>query len=768
MPLEKQWIESERISIPEDFSLAIGGHPIVAQTLFQRGYQSIEAAKAFLNPDAYQPTSADELPDIEAAYQLLSDSLQQRLHILVWGDFDVDGQTATTLLVEGLRALGAEVSTHIPIRGEESHGITREKLISYLKRGFDLLLTCDTGISEHDNIHIVRDAGIPVIITDHHSLGDTLPPANACINPQRLPTNHPLRSLPGVGVAYKLMEGLYSHIGRPFDDGHYLELSALGIVADVAEVSADTRYLLQKGLNHLRLTQRIGLQTLYKNAELNPANINEEHIGFQIAPRMNAVGRLGDANMMVEFLTTRDAGRARVLAMQIEGMNAKRRFLTRQVEKAAESQLQASLDDRHAPAIILHYPQWPGGILGIVAGRLAERYHKPVILLTGEERLYGSARSVQGVNITAAIRSQSDLLLTYGGHPMAAGLSLANPYFSIFKQGLMATIDAMRKERDVIPKIDVHHEIHLEQISLDFVEQLHRLAPFGPGNPPLNFMLRDLSLVSTAQIGQLGEHRQVIVSDGQENTQRFLWWNGGDEPLPEARFDLVCTLSQSNYKGAPQVSAQWIDYRLSETGQVEVARRKLEILDRRDCLNPIQELLTLQNQYPHALIWGEGDLPREISACGRESIHPAETLIIWTAPPSQAVVDEVLQQAAPTRIIVFGLDANFDTFAPFMQRLAGLAKFTANQKAGQAPLRGLAAACAAGEETIRVGLLLWQALGELSIDFIGEEVIIQICKSQPDKSTIDSFQPILTSLLEESRAYRGSFKKMGLDRFFPQ
>ncbi len=307
---QQRWIIPEMISIPQAYQDAIGGHPLIAQTLYQRGYRTIESARAFLDPDRYQPAPASDLPDLPAACELLKNAIQEKAHILVWGDFDVDGQTATTVLVEGLRQLGGVVSYHIPVRGEESHGINRTTLKEKLTSGFDLLLTCDTGVTEHANIQLVRNLGIPVIVTDHHIPGETLPPANAVINPQRLPPDHPLRALPGVGVAYKLIEGLFSfldhHPGEHSHSelctsslGHLLELVALGIIADVAELQGNNRYLLQKGLQHLRTTHRLGLQLLYKNAELDPNNLNEGHIGFQIAPRLNAVGRLGDANPMV-------------------------------------------------------------------------------------------------------------------------------------------------------------------------------------------------------------------------------------------------------------------------------------------------------------------------------------------------------------------------------------------------------------------------------------------------------------------------------------
>ena len=766
--MEKHWQILPPIQIPEDFQEAIGGHPIVAQTLYRRGYQTLEAAQAFLNPETYQPTPADALPDIDIAITLLSEAIEKSKRILVWGDFDVDGQTATTTLVEGLRELSGDVIYHIPIRAEESHGITKEVLRSYLNRGFDLLLTCDTGVSEYDNIQFVRDAGISVIVTDHHSLGDSLPNANAVLNPQRLPPEHPLRTLPGVGVAYKLMEGLFTALERDFRQGHFLELAALGIVADVAHLQGDTRYLLQKGLISLRRTERVGLQILYQNAGLNPYHLDEDHIGFQIAPRMNAVGRLGDANPMVEFLTTHDEGRARVLATQIEATNAQRRFATRQVEKGAQALLETSVDDRHAPAIVLHQPDWPGGVVGIVASRLVEQYQKPVILLTGDDTIHGSARSVEGLNITEAIGTQAPLLTAYGGHPMAAGLSLPPTNYAAFKRGFLAVIEEQRAEIEVVSAITIQHKIRLDEISIEFIEEIQRLAPFGPGNPPLNSMIENLTLVTATDVGGLGEHRQVIASDQDENRQRFIWWNGGDAPLPEANFDLVCKLSQSDYRGSPQVSAEWVDFRLSETGKRIVAQREFEIIDERACTDPIQTLQEINNQYEQVLVWGEGDLPDEVIAVSRQDFKKATTLVIWTIPPAQSILQEAILQIKPDRVIPFGIDPHLDSYKAFMHRLGGLVKYTLRHKHGEATLTDLAAVCAAQEQTVRVGLLLWEAMGKIAVEFTKESVVFTPKQESLDTSEVDIYRSILTALLEERKAYRHYFRTGVIESIFKQ
>lgn len=767
MPKQNEWIVSDQPPVPEEFQTAIGGHPLVAQILYQRGYQDIAAARAFLDPNAYQPTPAEELPDLKKACDLLVNALDLNQRIFVWGDFDVDGQTATTILVEGLRRLGADPIFHIPVRAKESHGISEEVLTDYFKLGFDLLITCDTGIGEHRNIQRLRDYNIPVIVTDHHTLGETLPPANAVVNPQRLPAGHPLHTLPGAGVAFKLLEGLFATQEVSFDSGHFLELVALGIVADVAILQGDTRYLLQKGLMNLRHTRRIGLQSIYEHANLDAHNLNEDHIGFQIAPRLNAVGRLGDANMMVEFLTTQDMARARILATQIEAHNARRRSATRQVEMGAENQLQTTTKDRYAPAIVLHHPGWPAGVVGIVANRLAERYKKPVILLTGEDPVHGSARSVKGLNITKAIASQENLLLAYGGHPMAAGLSLPAEYLPRFKRNFHAEITQRTKSIAVTHERMVHQVLTVTEITLDLIKEISRLSPFGPGNPPLNFIIKDLKLLSVTTIGQHGEHRQMIVLDDAENQLRLVWWNGGDEPLPEGQFDLVCKLTQTDYEGTPQISAEWVDYRLSEIGIQQAARRQFMIIDHRSVPSPQKVLSRLIDTLQDFQTWGEGPLSDAVQAIGRHQLKVGGTLIIWTAPPSQSVLQEVIQLVKPDKIVLFGINSPLNNAIAFISYLVGLLKYAIHHKQSQAQIGHLASACAAEQGTVCVGLQLLQAMGKFQVEFKQDHIFINKIDTAPNKELIQIHRESLNMLITETQAYRHYFKSSDIHSIFP-
>ncbi|HMD81743.1 MAG TPA: single-stranded-DNA-specific exonuclease RecJ, partial [Anaerolineales bacterium] len=395
-----------------------------------------------------------------------------------------------------LQALGAKVTYYIPIRGKEGHGIHIESLQSMLDNDVKLLLTCDTGITAHNAIDYANSRGVDVIVTDHHDLGETLPDATAIINPKLLPADHPLANLAGVGVAYKLAEALLienrqsSTLAPGVSAGvvHLLDLVALGLIADVALLKGETRLLVQQGIQALRETNRPGLKAMAELSGTSLETLTEETIGFTFAPRLNALGRLSDANPAVELLITSDPARARVLATKIEGLNAQRRLLTSQVYEAAESKLHEHPDLLTEPAIVLSHPNWPGGVVGIVANKLADRYHKPVILLTESEDgiLRGSARSVEGLHITQAITMQKDILLAFGGHPMAAGLSLQRENLAQFRKGLGRAIEkqlgAVTRQE---PVLQIDAWLGLEEINLELANTLESMAPFGAGNPPL-------------------------------------------------------------------------------------------------------------------------------------------------------------------------------------------------------------------------------------------------------------------------------------------
>jgi len=771
----KEWSEPRDVRVSHELQAAIGGHSLVAETLARRGFTAVEAAKAFLDPDDYRPAPPTDLPNLARAADRLEKAIRRGETLCVWGDFDVDGQTATTILVSTLRDLvarqgspqGAAVRYHIPVRQTESHGLNLPVLERLIAEGVRLVLTCDTGVTDHEAIAYAQARGVDVVVTDHHDLPATLPQACAIVNPKMLPETHPLHELPGVGCAYKVVEELYSRAGRPEATAQYLDLVALGIVADVAVQTGDTRYLLQRGLAALRHTERLGLRVMMEVAELDPAWLSEEHIGFVLGPRLNALGRLADANVAVELLTTASLERARILATELEGLNAQRKLLCDQVFQAAQAQIERDPSLLEHSALVLSHPSWPAGVIGIVASRLAERYHRPTVLIATPpgEMGRGSARSIEGVHITAAIAAQREMLVNFGGHPMAAGLTIDPERIPDFRRALSRTITAADPKGLGKPlgSLQIDGCLPLAELSLDLVEDLERLAPFGPGNPPLTLVSKGLFLASHTPVGRTGEHLQLIVEDEEGTAQRVIWWQGAGWPLPQGRFDLAYIVRASNYRGQRDVQVEWVDARPIEEprpeGLGETLRVSAEIVDYRREPNPRQVLERLRAQ-EEVQIWSEAGARAEIVGQDRYELKPARVLVVWTTPPGPAELRAVLEKVAPTTVYLFGIDPGLDHPETFLKRLAGLTRYALNSRQGRASVPTLAAATAQREAAVRQGMAWLAARGHLvMLSEDGDEIQLAEGNHTADPKGFQKPLGSLKALLEETAAYRAHFAR---------
>lgn len=738
----------------------IGLAPILSRALIRRGFDTLAAAQAFLEPGLYRVRPATELPDLDSALRRIWKAIRQDERICVWGDFDVDGQTATTVLVETLRAIGANVSYHIPIREKESHGIKIEYLKTEIDHGAQLILTCDTGISEHAAIDYANARGVDVLVTDHHDLPEgPLPAALALVNPKRLPESHPLATLAGVGVAYKLAEALLQNANTSLPPESLHDLTALGLVADVASLRGETRYLVQRGLEQLRRNQRLGLQVMLELAETNPSQLTESQIGFTIGPRLNALGRLGDANPIVELFTTKNPARARVLAAQLEGLNQRRRLLTSQVMQAALEQLRENPELLQEAAIVLHHPEWPAGIIGIAASRLAERYRKPTLLLTGTNPIRGSARSVDGVHITAAIRTCENLLLGFGGHPMAAGLSLPAQNLSALRRGLS---QAIRKQLKTAarpqPELNIDEFLNLNDLTFDLAVQIQKMAPFGAGNPALALATCNLELANSQKIGKTQEHLKLTVRDESGNVASVLWWGGADQDLPSGRFDLAYNLRVSDYKGQPQLSLELVDFRGVEAALIEIKSPKIETLDLREAQNPQAELERLRASLPGAVVFAEGNDRKRLNAKGRHEFSEAETLIVWSTPPGREVYESLLETVKPRQLIIFAQNPGDDSAQEFLGRLAGLLKFVIARQGGRVGFGELGAACGQGRAVLSAGFEYLKASGQISGESDPNGLTIQKANALPNEAAQAQSLSKLSHLLNETRAYRRLFQ----------
>jgi len=759
------WKLPEQINISPDLQTFVGD-PLLAQLLAQRGLTTVQAAHAFLDPDAYEPSPSTALPDLEAAVARLRRAIEQQELICVWGDFDVDGQTSTALLVSTLQSLGARVSHYIPNRLTESHGLKMPALEQQLQSGAQLILTCDTGIDAHEVVEAANAAGVEIIITDHHDLPDTLPPAQAVINPKRLPETHPLRELPGVGVAYKLTEGLYESYGRSSESEAHLDLVALGIVADVARQTGDTRYLLQRGLARLQQSDRVGLQALIESARLRTERLTEEHISFWLAPRLNALGRLGDANLAVELLTTDNLSRARIIALQLEALNDRRKLLVDRTVVQALGQIEDSpalVEGKNA--IVLAAADWHPGIIGIAANRLADQFGRPALLiaLRPDGRGHGSARSVPGCDIHEALKSQAHLLTRFGGHPMAAGLTIKPENIVALRRGLseaLADCRSAAQERDTL-RIDA--VVELARISGDLLATLQRLAPFGAGNPAIRLGCRGLHIVEESAFGKTGDNKRVVVADQADHRQEVIWWRGGHERSPRGTFDLAFSLTSNDYSQA-EVQMVWVE---AQEWEPVAPAASLEFIDwRRENYQPTGQTLSIINYQlsitDEVIIWAEGMELSGYRSSRRHELRPAEILVVWSAPPDPDTFQQAIKAVQPQQIYLVGQPSPFDTFPAFIKQLMGLVKHALSHKEGEIELDALAAALGHQPTTVRLGLSWLVAQGKLTIYVEEDGWLVLRPAQQPPSAEAAAIEEILKAALAETAAYRQFFREAGL------
>ncbi len=734
----QNWIEKPKPPVPDVLQQAFP-NPIVHTRLAEFGIQTVAQAEAFLNPDCYQPSAPQALPGLAQASHRLWQAIQNKEKIGVWGDFDVDGQTSTTLLVEGLQKLGAQVVYHIPNRDKESHGIRLPYLQAFLKQHITLLITCDTGISEHESIDYATQHGVETIITDHHSLPEILPDAYAIVNPQLLTAGHPLSYLAGVGAAYKVIEAVYELADQKEECEQFLDLVALGTVADVALLQGENRWLVQKGLEKLQSTTRLGLQKIYEIKGINAATLNETHISFMLAPMLNALGRLDDANPIVEFLTTANPQFVSTFATNLNNLNEQRKLRTDQITEAVLAQLARHPHLQQTAGIVVEHTSWHAGILGIVANRIVEQFQKPVILLTGnkESGYRGSGRSIEAVNIIEAIREQQDLLDQYGGHAMAAGVSLPAQALEKFRAGFDRSI---RKQIGSQPAEDVlgyDYELDFHQITPQFIDQFSTLRPFGAGNPPFLFMSKSVKVKKVTKIGKAQNHLRIQLTDELNQQLEVLWWRGDTESLPNEEIDILYTLNKSIYMDEERAQVELITFRPSpqSTQKQKTVHQTLTICDLRAEKNP--PALPLED-FPDAAIWYEGTHPFNLPTASRLTLGPTQHLIIAFSPPGLREIQKVIQTCRPQTIILYPPHDSPLTLKELVSSVGSMVNYAIQNNQGLIHVEKMAAAIGQRTVIIETTLAYLAAAGKITL------------KRHPDTDTVVKKEGVRNPTLESN------------------
>jgi single-stranded-DNA-specific exonuclease len=532
----------------------LGLTPTTASVLVRRGYGDVERARSFLAGalPAHEPF---ELGDMGAACDSIRAAIAAGRRICVHGDYDADGLCATALAVLILRELGADVEWHLPSRFDEGYGVRGSTLTRLAGDGCGLVLTVDCGITAVEEVAAAKGLGLDVVVSDHHRPGEELPDCPV-VGPYR-GSPYPFRELCGTGVVYKLGQALLGVDSKAL--ARHLDLVALATIADVVPLVDENRGLAIAGLRALARTQKPGLRALMKVAGVDPAALDTGAVGFRLAPRLNAAGRLGHPEAALELLLTEERDQAAMLARRLDELNRDRQAVEERIVREAVEEIESWPESKQRRrGYVLAREEWHEGVIGIVASRLVERYHRPVVLIAGNEREWkGSGRSTGGFDLHAALAASAEHLIRFGGHKAAAGLSIEPENVSAFADAFAAYADANLAEEELRPAIVVDALVHGSELTLDLCSELARLAPFGLANPGVTLLVAGCELADLATVGD-GKHLRFRVKDGGRDAGSAIAFGFGrqlDRFRQQLTYDVAFRLEENRWNGtvAPQL-----------------------------------------------------------------------------------------------------------------------------------------------------------------------------------------------------------------------
>ncbi|MHC5733518.1 single-stranded-DNA-specific exonuclease RecJ [Nostoc sp.] len=600
LPDQRWQIYPQKPEIAQNLAVLTNLSPIVSQLLINRGMETLEQVQAFLDPESLVlPSPLEDFPDLAISLELLQNAIASQTKIAICGDYDADGMTSTALLLRSLRTLGAHVDYAIPSRMHEGYGINKRIVEEFHSEDVGLILTVDNGISAFEPVARARELGLAVIITDHHDIPQKLPPANAILNPKLIAESSPYRGVAGVGVAYILAVSLAQQLGQTKGlIQPMLALFTLGTIADLAPLTGVNRRWVKRGLQHLPKSNLAGVQALIqvggvqargdekageageqgsrgaeekisspKSKIQNPKSLKPEDIGFRLGPRINAIGRIGNPQTVIELLTTDDMGVALERAMQCEQVNASRQEMCQQIEQEAiayvEAQFVTSLQQDRV--LIVVQPNWHHGVIGIVASRLVERYGVPVFIGTYEDEghIRGSARSIPEFHIFEALEYCHDLLGKFGGHKAAGGFSLPAENLQMVRSRLIEFANQCLEPQHLKPLLKIDAEVNLNHLNQQLYQQLNALHPCGMDNPDPVFWTPNVQVVEQKIVGK-GHIKLTIAQtiDNQEYKIKAIAWRWGDYFRLPSRVDIAYKLRENYFNGNTSIELELIGVRL--------------------------------------------------------------------------------------------------------------------------------------------------------------------------------------------------------------
>ncbi len=540
-------------ALVEEITQTSGVSVLAARALIRRGVSSVADAEHFLAPTAKDLLDPYLLPDMERAVTRIREAIACKETVCVYGDYDADGICSTAMLVKRLAMLGAHVQFYIPNRHSEGYGMNEEAVRKLKARGVSLIVTVDNGISAFNEIALCGALGMDVVITDHHSVGKTVPECVAVVAASRKDATYPNRYLCGAGVALKLIAALCNGVFS----NEELALAAIATIADVVPLTGENRAIVSLGLQHLLSVP--GLAALLNAAGFSDSTPDEQTVSFILAPRLNAAGRMATAMDGVELLLGTDPERARALAEQLNVYNLKRKEAENAILEEAERQLEAQGREEHV--LLLAHPDWNPGVIGIVASRLCERFHLPVILFAEQDGVMtGSGRSIEGVDLFENLTVFSHLFVRYGGHARAAGVTIAAERYESFREQFIAHIEKSYQPEDFYPSYPYDEALEFSELTTERVRELKRLSPFGEGNPEPVFRFNAVRFASLRAIGKDEKHFSASAVQA-DRVLRVVAFNKSEllEPLTTAAdWDFIGKPSINEYRGSATVELFWV------------------------------------------------------------------------------------------------------------------------------------------------------------------------------------------------------------------
>ena len=583
MIYNKKWTLKHKGKIEEsDLSKKIKISPEISQILSNRGIYNEKDAEIFMNPSLEYLRDPFLMKDMKKATDRIKKAIENKERIYIYGDYDVDGVSSTSVLYLYFKSIDFPVKYYIPNRLEEGYGINEDAIKKIHDDGCDLIITVDCGITSVKEVELANDLGIDVIITDHHECQSEIPDAFAIVNPKQEDCNYPFDMLCGCGVAFKMIQALTDEEEFKTSMFDYLEIVTLATICDIVPLVDENRIIVKNGLKLMKEGKNLGLRELIKVCGIETNKIGSSHIGFSVGPRINASGRLGYSYLGVQLFTTDIEEEAKEIANILEAKNIERQMIESKMYKEAEDLISSDERYKDDKVLVIAKKGWQHGIIGIVASKLTEKYYKPTILLTIEDdEATGSARSIKGFSIFDALVSCKDLMNKFGGHEQAAGLALDAKNIEELRKRVNEIADYNLTKEDLIENIKVEYELEEESVTLDLVDDLHKLEPFGLSNPSPRFIMRDLLLTNIFKMGKNKQHLKIMVEN--EKSYECVGFNMSylsDNFQIGDKIDVLFQLDENNYNNERKVQFLLKDIRLSHPKSSSTNDLSIELFEK--------------------------------------------------------------------------------------------------------------------------------------------------------------------------------------------